>query len=100
MAFLHCHVPSEICRNLGVLQFQMTSRHGNHVVDSNQFAGNKTNTGMGPICTHRTIAKHAVIVWLNRKTIMAAETSAIVKEAKKQTRILVEEDVLGCSVDS
>ena len=95
VAFLHCHVPSEICHNLGVHKFQMTSRHGNHAVASNQLAGNKTITGMGPICTHRAIAKHAGIVWLDRKTIMAPATSAIVKEAKKQTCILVKEDVLS-----
>ena len=47
-------------------------------------AENKTSRGMGPICTHRAIAKHAVIVWLDRKTIMAAETSTIVLESKKK----------------
>ena len=53
---------------------------------------------MGPICTHRAIAKHAVIVWLDRKTIMAAETSMIVQESKKQTCIMVEEDVPGAAL--
>jgi len=53
---------------------------------------------MGPICTHRAIAKHAVIVWLDRKTIMAAETSTIVQETKKQTSIMVEEDVPGAAL--
>lgn len=81
-----------------IWEFQMTSQHGNHAVDSNQFAGDKTNTGMGPTCTHRAIARHAGVVWLDRKTIMAAETSAIVKEAKKQTCILVKEDVLGVAL--
>mgnify|MGYP000108531376 FL=1 len=83
---------------MSLRKFQKTSRHGNHAVASNQFAGNKTITGMGPICTHRAIAKYAGIVWLDRKTIMAAETSAIVKEAKKQTCILVKEDVLGVAL--
>lgn len=49
---------------------------------------------MGPTCTHRTIARHARIVWLN-KTIMAAEMSSIVQKSKKQTCILVEEDGAG-----
>ena len=56
---------------------------------------------MGPICTHRAIAKHAVIVWLDRKTIMAAETSTIVLESKKKkTCIMVEEDVPGAVLPS
>ena len=41
---------------------------------------------MGPTRTHRTIAKHVRIVWLNK---------TVVQESKKQTCILVEEDIAG-----
>ena len=43
---------------------------------------------MGPICTHRAIAKQAGIVWLDKKIIMAAATSAIVEATLHPERFL------------
>lgn len=32
-----------------------------------QFTGNKMSRGVGPKCTHKAIAKHARIIWLDKK---------------------------------
>ena len=57
---------------------------------------------MGPICTHTERSQGMLASFgctkKKKKEIMAAETSAIEQESKKQTCILVEEDVSGAAL--